>query len=72
MSLYCAGASTNSFRILVASSITARKSPTPKPKLIVTLVSDSMRTKQNDAELVIDYVDVQKTPLDFSKNGAAG
>ena len=35
MSLNCFGASTNSFRILLASSIAAVKSPTLKPKLIV-------------------------------------
>lgn len=35
MSLNWLGASLNSLRIFLASSITVRKSPTPKPKLIV-------------------------------------
>jgi len=54
MSLNWLGASTNSFRILLASSIAAIKSPTLKPKLIAKLarslsyVKDSKGGKYRD------------------------
>lgn len=46
MSLNSLGASTNSFRILLASSITAMKLPTLNPKLIVTLDRLSSYTEE--------------------------
>jgi hypothetical protein len=46
MSLNWLGASTNSLRILLASSIAEMKSPTLKPKLIVTLNTVSLPHKK--------------------------
>jgi hypothetical protein len=79
MSLNCFGAPTNSFRILLASSIAAMKSPTLKPKLIVKLVRSLSYAKgrkdRRERERVVspddeNIVCVQPCEADFGASRA--
>lgn len=57
MALNWAGASTNFFRISLASVTTARKSPTPNPKLISRFQCENTNTL-NRTEVTINPTDI--------------
>jgi hypothetical protein len=73
MSLNWLGASTNSFRILLASSIAVMKSPTLKPKLIVVLSTVPLLPykKRSGGILKVDLVRCRLSPTVIASGSKA-